>query len=233
MAMTEPAPVVTVDGPGGSGKGTVSCLLAQRLGWRLLDSGALYRVLALAASKRGVALDDAPGLTALGRGLGVSFPAGARHGLVRVVLGGEDVSDAIRSEQCGSDASVLAALPPVRDALLARQRSFRSPPGLVADGRDMGTVVFPDAPAKIFLTASPAERADRRYKQLKVKGIGVSLADLLEEIRERDRRDSEREVSPLRAADDAMVVDSTGRDIDAVFEHVWQLVQSRVASAGS
>lgn len=231
--MTESAPVVTVDGPGGSGKGTVSWLLARRLDWRLLDSGALYRVLALAASGRGIALDDAPGLAALGRGLDVSFPAGARHGLVRVVLDGVDVSDAIRSEQCGSDASVLAALPAVREALLARQRSFRTPPGLVADGRDMGTVVFPDAPVKIFLTASAEERANRRYNQLKVKGIGVSLADLLAEIRERDRRDTEREVSPLRAADDAVVVDSTGRDIDDVFEYVWQVLQSRVPGAGA
>lgn len=231
--MADPVPVVTVDGPGGSGKGTVSWLLARRLDWRLLDSGALYRVLALAAAGRELALEDATALAALGRSLDVSFPPGARHGLVRVMLDGADVSDDIRSEQCGRDASVLAALPAVREALLSRQRSFRTPPGLVADGRDMGTVVFPDAPAKIFLTASAEERASRRYNQLKVKGIDVSLADLLAEIRERDRRDSEREVSPLKAADDAVVVDSTGRDIDAVFEHVWQVVQSRVPGAGA
>ena len=219
------APVLAVDGPSGSGKGTVSRLVAARLGWHLLDSGALYRVLALAADRARVDHGDEAGLAALARELDVRFEEGA--GEVAVVLVGDDVSRAIRTEEAGAGASRVASHPAVREALLARQRAFRQPPGLVADGRDMGTVVFPDAPAKVFLEASPEERGKRRYNQLIGKGIDASLARLVEEIAQRDARDRSRAVAPLRPARDAQVIDTTDLDIDAVVTRVLQLLAAR------
>ena len=219
-----PIPVLTVDGPGGSGKGTIARIAAARLGWHFLDSGALYRLLALAAAKRGVSLDDESSLCKLTRVLDVRFEGGDADSEPSVYLEREDVSVAIRAESCGSNASRVAALPEVRTALLARQRAFRQPPGLVADGRDMGTVVFPDAGCKVFLEASPEERANRRHKQLKEKGMDASLRDLVKEIAERDARDRERSVSPLRPADDALVIDTTYLGIEAVVERVMALL---------
>ena len=208
------AMVITIDGPSGSGKGTVAALLAARLGWQLLDSGALYRLLALSAGKHGIALDDEAALQAQAAALDVVFTG------QRIVLEGEDATDAIRNEQVGAGASKVAALPGVRAALLQRQRDFRVAPGLIADGRDMGTVVFPDAPLKIYLTASAEERARRRYLQLKDKVEGVSLPSLLEEIQARDERDMQRAVAPLKPADDAIQLDSTELSIEQVLESI-------------
>jgi cytidylate kinase len=202
------APVVTIDGPSGSGKGTVSRLLAQRTGWHLLDSGALYRLVAFAGGLQRLAPDDISGHARLAERMDVVFAADAA-GNERIMLDGRELSAALRTESAGAGASRVAAWPPVRTALLARQRAFANPPGLIADGRDMGTVVFRDAALKIFLTASPGERARRRYNQLKEKDSGVSLAALSLEIAERDRRDSTRSVAPLVPADDAIVLDST------------------------
>lgn len=224
-------PVLTVDGPGGSGKGTVSRIVAARRGWHFLDSGALYRLLALAADSHGVRLDDEGGLAALALTLDVRFVGGDAVEEPAVVLDGRDVSDDIRTEVCGNKASRVAALPGVREALLARQRAFRCSPGLVADGRDMGTVVFPDAQAKVFLEASPEERARRRHKQLNDKGIGASLTRLVEEIAERDARDRARAVSPLRPAKDAAVIDTTALSIDAVVARVMEVLERRLAKA--
>ncbi len=217
------APVITIDGPSGSGKGTVGRAVAERLGWHFLDSGALYRVLGLAALKRGLDLGDEAALAELARGLDVRFEG------ARVILEGEDVSEAIRSEAAGAAASRVAALPSVREALLARQRAFRRPPGLVADGRDMGTVVFPDAPLKVFLEASPEERARRRFEQLKAQGLDVNLARILTDIRERDRRDRERPVAPLKPAPDAVVIDSTERDPESVVQEILRLAAQRIS----
>ncbi|MEJ2553480.1 MAG: (d)CMP kinase [Gammaproteobacteria bacterium] len=214
------APVITIDGPSGSGKGTISRLVAAQLGWHFLDSGALYRLVALAARHHTVSLDDEVSLKTLAAHLDVQFLAGEGGREGRIVLEGEEVTDAIRSEECGNAASVVAALPTVRRALLERQRAFREPPGLVADGRDMGTVVFPDAELKIFMTASREERAQRRYKQLNAKGVGVTLQHILDELAERDARDSGRSVSPLRPAADAITIDTTTTDIDDVVEEV-------------
>lgn len=205
--MGQAAPVLAIDGPSGSGKGTIAQAVALQLGWHRLDSGALYRSVGLAGQRKGIGLSDADTLAAMTRGLDLSFNADASG--ESVVLEGQDISDAIRSEEAGAAASAVAALPAVRAALLERQRAFASPPGLVADGRDMGTVVFPDAVLKVFLTASPEARAERRHKQLIEKGISVSLRDLSKGISDRDERDASRPVAPLRPADDARVLDST------------------------
>jgi cytidylate kinase len=219
-------PVITIDGPSGSGKGTVSRMLARELGFHFLDSGALYRLLALAATRRGVPLDDEAGLAALCGKLDIRFPADAAADLV--LLDGEDVTQEIRTEAAGSGASRVAALPAVRTALLQRQRDFRIAPGLVADGRDMGTVVFPDAHAKFFLTASAEERAERRYKQLKEMGIESVFEDILADIRGRDERDAGRTVAPLRAADDAQQLDTTELDIAATMARVRDFLNNRL-----
>ena len=219
-------PVITVDGPSGAGKGTVSHMLADTLGWHFLDSGALYRVVGQACLLEGVSWDDHPAVADIARHLQVSFSA-APGGEILVAYKGLDVSREIRTEEGGRGASTVAAIPAVRDALLARQREFLRAPGLVADGRDMGTVVFPAAPLKIFLTASALERAERRYKQLIAKGENVSLARLLEDIRERDARDSSRAVSPLVPAEDAIIIDSTATPIEDVFAQVMQKVKEK------
>jgi cytidylate kinase len=224
--MEQTVPILAIDGPSGSGKGTICRLVAQRLGWHLLDSGALYRLVGLAARNHAISLDDEASLMPLAAHLDVQFEAGEGGAETAVVLEGEDVTDQIRTETAGDAASRVAALPGVREALLARQRGFQEPPGLVADGRDMGTVVFPLAPVKIFLTASAEERARRRYKQLKEKGFDVSLSILSEEIAERDRRDAARAVAPLKPADDAFVLDTTGVGIEDVVKQVLERVRS-------
>ena len=215
-------PILTIDGPSGSGKGTVSARVARRLGWHLLDSGALYRLVALGAERHHIPLDDEQALADYAASLDVRFELPESGVEPVTLLEGEAVGDAIRSETCGNAASKVAALPAVRAALLQRQRDFVQKPGLVADGRDMGTVVFPEAKAKIFLTASVEERAQRRYKQLIEKGISANLAGLLEEIAERDARDSQRKAAPLKPADDALQLDSTSMAIDEVVERVVQ-----------
>lgn len=214
-------PVLTIDGPSGSGKGTVAQLVAKQFGWHYLDSGALYRVLAQAALKHNIDLDDESGVASLAAELDVSFDLS--DDTLHVLLEGEDVSTLIRSEQAGNAASKVAALPAVRAALLQRQRDFRQAPGLVTDGRDMGTVVFPGATYKVFLTASAEVRARRRHKQLKEKGISSNLADLIAEISERDLRDSQRAVAPLKPAETALLLDSTRLGIEAVLQQVVAL----------
>jgi CMP/dCMP kinase len=223
-------PVIAIDGPSGSGKGTVARLLAGRLGWRLLDSGALYRLVAMAGAARGIAADDEAGHADVAATLDARFETDAR-GEERVLLDGRDVSLELRAESAGAAASRVAAMPRVRAALLGRQRAFAEPPGLVADGRDMGTVVFSGAPVKVFLTASAEERALRRYKQLKDKGLTANLADLSQEILDRDRRDSTRPVAPLRPASDAFILDSTGVPVEAVVDRILALARSRVPVA--
>lgn len=217
--MFEKEPVIAIDGASGTGKGTISQILATRLGWKFLDSGALYRVLALAAQKHSVALDNEKALEVLAEHLDVQFIAQASEPPM-IILEGENVTEIIRTEKIGNSASIVAALPAVRASLLSRQRAFREAPGLVADGRDMGTVVFPDAELKIFLTASPEERALRRYNQLKERGISVTLSDLIKELRERDRRDQERTVAPLKPAEDAIRIDTDRLTVDQVVERI-------------
>jgi cytidylate kinase len=214
------APVIAVDGPSGSGKGSLCQSLARELGWHLLDSGALYRIVGLAAVKRGTAFDDEKALAVLAAGLNVEFRASEPGEPAAVILDGEDISSEVRNETSGSYASSVAVYPAVRDALTGLQRSFAKAPGLIADGRDMGTVIFPEAPLKIFLTASAEERAGRRYKQLINKGQSVTLAAVLEDIQARDERDMNRIVAPLKPADDAVVLDSTSMALDDVFLRV-------------
>lgn len=214
------ARVITIDGPSASGKGTVAARVAEALGFSLLDSGALYRVLGVAAHKQQLSLDNHQQLAQLAEGLKIEF---GNSGPGSVWLNGEDVSREIRTDAASKMASEVGAIPAAREALLQRQLEFRQPPGLIADGRDMGTIVFPDAELKIFLTASPEERAQRRYKQLIAKGIGAILPDLLRELKERDERDSQRAVSPLKPAADASVLDTTKLTIDEVVARVLEL----------
>jgi cytidylate kinase len=224
--MVAKAPVITIDGPSGSGKGTLCQKLAEKFNWHLLDSGAIYRVLALAALHHNVELENEDAVSLLAGHLDVVFKPTAEG--VRVFLEGEDVSRDLRTEETGNAASKVAAFPRVREALLRRQRNFREAPGLIADGRDMGTVVFTDAPVKIFLDASASARAERRYKQLQVKGFDVNIAHLLAEIEERDHRDRNRPVAPLKPADDALVIDSTNLDINQVVEMVVDYVNEKL-----
>jgi len=212
-------PVITIDGPSGSGKGTICQLLARELGWELLDSGALYRLVGLAARHHGVELDNEEALVVLAAHLDVQFVARTDNS-VQIILEGEEVTDAIRTEVVGKDASIVAAIPAVRDALLERQRAFAEPPGLIADGRDMGTVVFPDAALKIYLDASAEERASRRYNQLINKGLGASLQAILVDIQARDDRDMNRAVAPLKPAADAVILDTTTMSIKEVLAAV-------------
>jgi len=221
-------PVITIDGPSGSGKGTIARLLARELGYHFLDSGALYRLLAFAAQRRAISLEDAPALAILAGGLDIVFPADG--GEDDVLLEGENIGKLIRTEAAGAGASKVAALPEVRTALLQRQRDFRSSPGLVADGRDMGTVVFPDAGVKIYLTASAEERARRRCKQLKEKGISADYDVVIADIKARDERDMNRPVAPLRPAEDAQSVDTSALDIAATLQHVRDLLKNHLNS---
>ncbi|MFM4704234.1 (d)CMP kinase [Aeromonas bivalvium] len=229
--MPHMAPVMTIDGPSGAGKGTLCQLLAAELGWHLLDSGAIYRVLALAALHHDVELDSEVALVPLAANLDVQFQVDGEQ--VRVVLEGEDVSRTIRSQEVSDAASKVAVFPRVREALLRRQRAFRQTPGLIADGRDMGTVVFPEAEIKIFLDASAEERAQRRYKQLQDKGFDVNFERLLTEIQERDDRDRNRAVAPLKPAQDALVVDSTALTIDEVLATVLSYAKQQLNGVGS
>jgi len=225
MASDKIIPVLTIDGPSGSGKGTISRTVAERLGWHLLDSGALYRAVGFAAGMEGLDLSDAEAMTRCAETTRITFKAAKGGGETHVIVNGMDATDEIRTETCGAAASAIAAIPSVRAALFDKQRHFRKSPGLVADGRDMGTVIFPDAGVKVFLTAGAEERAKRRYKQLKEKGLNVTLSSLLREIQARDVRDAERPVAPLKPAADALIIDSTGMPIDEVVARVLGLMK--------
>ena len=227
MDNTSAAPVLTIDGPSGAGKGSVSARVSARLSWHVLDSGAVYRCVALAALRAGVNLEDEAALVALCRDLDLTFSAGAEG--IEASLDGHALGEALRDEAVGQASSRVAAVPAVRAALLELQRRFRRPPGLVADGRDMGTVVFPDATVKVFLDASVEERARRRYKQLKENNEDVTFDRLLDDLEARDRRDRERSVSPTLPAADAVVVDSTRLSLDKVVEQVMRIVDERVS----
>lgn len=221
--MTNTVPVFAIDGPSGSGKGTVSRALARRLGWHFLDSGAIYRAVALAVERGGIAVDDEAGVVATAAAIELEFSSTETPS---VRLDGCDVTDLLQTEACGGIASRIAAMPALRRVLLQKQRDFRRLPGLVADGRDMGTVVFPDAEYKVFLTASAAERARRRYKQLKEKGLDVTLERLTEEIEERDRRDQSRVEAPLRVAEGAVEIDSSCLTADQVLDQCIRLMKN-------
>jgi cytidylate kinase len=225
-------PVIAIDGPSGSGKGSLAAMVAAALGFHLLDSGALYRLLALQALSRGVAADDVAALAVLAAALPATFEEGAPGEPARVLLEGQDVGSRIREEDVGQLASRVAGHAPVRQALLQRQRDFARAPGLVADGRDMGTVVFPAAPLKVFLDADVDERALRRQKQLQKQGVSASVAALAEDLRARDERDRNRPVAPLRPAGDAVVIDSTRLSLQDVFQQVMSLVAQRLPGAG-
>lgn len=222
------APTITIDGPSGSGKGTISQLLASKLGFHYLDSGALYRLVAVAARRHGVMLDNVEALAVLAAHMDIAFEMDASGGAPKVLLETENVSGLIRGEDVGAEASMVAAFPEVRSALLQRQKAFAQEPGLVADGRDMGTVVFPGAEVKIFLTASAQERAERRYKQLIDKGESGSLADFIELVEARDERDRNRSVAPLVPASDAVIIDSTAMGIEQVLDRVIEIVKQRL-----
>lgn len=221
-------PIITVDGPSGTGKGTICSYLTDWLKWNFLDSGALYRVLALAAQKRGIDNKNEAALADLAENLNVEFKVAGIGALVKVVLDGEIVTDEIRTEEAGNAASLVAPIVAVRKALLSRQKAFHKAPGLVADGRDMGTVVFPEATLKIYLTASAEERAKRRLKQLMDKGISANLRDLSADIAERDERDSTRAASPLKPAEGAVIIDTSTLDIDEVVAKISELVEERI-----
>ncbi len=228
QATDEAVPVVTIDGPVGSGKGTVSSRLATRLGWGFLDSGALYRLVALSALRERIDENDTAGLASAAGAMDCRFDFDGHA--TRIFLGGDDVTNEVRTEPVSRMASVVAAVPEVRAALVARQKAFRRPPGLVADGRDMGTVIFPDATVKLFLTATARARAERRYKQLKEKGESVNLPRLLQDLEARDARDASRQVAPLAPAKDAIVIDSTEMGIEAVVEKAYNIIKEKLSS---